>query len=275
MSYLRDKPKVTFPRLGSHGQFGNQLFQISACLGYAARFGAEPRLPEWVCSYSGINYGNIFEGIKKYYGQLPRATLYQEQNFTYADIPLMQKIDLRGNFQCERYFENAEEQIRSIFAEPVFITKQLDEYILENKLGAFSAIHFRSYSHPVNDLNHPMARLPEAYYLSALQALGDSKSLLIATDDKEFVASFLARHHIRRDVHVLTFDNPLLDFFALTRAKHLAISNSSFSWWAAYLSNAKRVSAPHRYFWFSDHVRRNPFWDTRTLYPKHFQEIII
>ena len=91
-------PTVTFSNLGKRGQFGNQLFQISAVLGYAAKFGAVARLPQWRCKLSGRDYGAVFPTVTSYYGSCEGA-LYNESNMMFIEIPFAPRIDLNGNFQ--------------------------------------------------------------------------------------------------------------------------------------------------------------------------------
>ena len=266
---------VTFSRLGDWGQFANQLFQISVVLGYAARHGAEPRLPPWRCAMTGVDYEAWFPGIRRYVGDAPEATLYQEPGFPYAEIPPAEHIDLRGNFQCERYFAHVAPDIRALFAEPPAIAAELDAYIRDLGLGAFAALHMRFYAHPTRDKGKgPMEALPLAYTQRALAALGSDLPIVVATDNHALLDAAL--RIIRPEGRIIVSDRTshLADFFLLARARRIAISNSSFSWWAAWLGGAKeRVLAPHRYYWFNRDVRHDPFWNPRDLYPRQFREI--
>jgi len=267
---------VTFSGLGKCGQFGNQLFQIAAVFGYSRLYEARVALPRWYCEVSGTDYGDVFPNIKGYYGNSDNPVLYSEPNFAYSLIPFQTSIDLRGNFQSEKYFENATGEMRRIIKEPSHITEKIENYLKSISISDFNAIHVRVYSHPSKDNGYPVYRLPEYYFIEAMKVCSGFRKLLLVTDDQNYSIDLISRHGIK-DVTVFPdYGDPLVDFFMLSRATKIAISNSSFSWWAAYLGKEKEaVFAPHRYFWFRPEFRRNPFWDPRDLYPPHFREVII
>lgn len=267
---------ITFSKLGQWGQFGNQLFQISAVLGYAVRYKAKVVLPPWRCQVSGRDYGEIFPAIKDLYGDIDISTLYNEISFSFQQIAYQKNLDIRGNFQSEKYFANALEEIRHIFIEPPLVTEKIENYLSSSNIAKFNAIHVRAYSHPIFDANFPISRLPEYYFVEAIKKISGSNPIFIVSDDREYAINLIRRFNIEDIIVFPDFHDSLVDFFFLSRAENLAISNSSFSWWSAYLGKKKeRVFAPHRYFWFRPEYRKDPFWDTRDLYPVQFKELII
>jgi hypothetical protein len=271
---LRALSRVTFSRLGHHGQFGNQLFQISAVLGFAAKYGCRPTLPPWRCAEGGFDYGNYFPELNRYFGRCS-GTVYREPNFAYNEIPFILNVDLRGHFQSEKYFMSIKSKIREIFREPPFVEAALNSYCADHRLNEFNAIHFRFYSDPIKDKRTVLDALPDSYFLKAMERLGSNRPLVVATDDKSKLREFLVRNGIADGVHVLTLDHPLLDFFMLARAERIAIGNSSFSWWAAYLGKQKsEILAPDRHYWFNPAERLKSFWNTKDLYPESFKELI-
>lgn len=272
-SLVRRTSTVTFSRLGAWGQFGNQLFQIAAVLGYAAHHGCRARLPKWYCIVGKTDYEPLFPWIKDYRGRCTGA-VFNERTFHYEKLPFIYNLDLRGNFQSEKYFSHIRDRIRELYSEPAAIKDELDRYCTQNGLSEFNAVHIRFYGQPTDSIR-PMAGLPLNYFVRSLSMLGQNRQIVVATDDKTRLATFLAENDIRANLHVLKFRSSLLDFYMLSRSRRLAISNSSFSWWASYLGSAKeQVIAPHRYYWFGEMDRANPFWDTRDLYPDHFEEQI-
>ena len=268
-----DRSTVTFSELGALGQFGNQLFQIAAVLGYAARYGNQACLPHWRCQISGRNYEQCFPAIVQYRGSCA-GTVIQERSFGYQDLPVVKHADLRGHFQSERYFRHIRDRIRALYSEPRDVGLELDAYCGRHGLNEFDALHVRFYSQPPNDPG-PMGLLPVSYFSRSVAMLGRDRPVVVATDDKPSFEQLTIDIGLPKDFHVLRFEDPLLDFYMLSRARRIAISNSSFSWWAAYLGENERIIAPDRHFWFNAKARVNPLKDTSDLYPEHFDELIL
>jgi hypothetical protein len=270
----RLKPTVTFSKLGALGQFGNQLFQIAAVLGYAARHGHRACLPPWRCQLKERSYDELFPWIMDYRGSCG-GDVIPEASFRYQHLPVRRHADLQGNFQSERYFHHIRDQIRMLFSEPQSISLELDAYCRMHGLGEFDALHVRFYAHSV-DKKDPLEALPGRYFARSAAMLSRHRPLVVATDNKAAFIRMRDEIGLRNDLHLLQLEDPLLDFYMLSRARRIAISNSSFGWWAAYLGAAKeQVIAPHRYFWFSAKARVHPFRDTRDLYPAQFDELIV
>jgi hypothetical protein len=268
----RDRSTVTFSELGNLGQFGNQLFQIAAVFGYAARHGNQVRLPHWRCAVRERSYDKYFPGILQHRGSCV-GTVIQEVGFGYHDLPVLHHADLRGFFQSERYFHHIRDQIRTLYSEPHDIGLELDAYCKLHGLSEFDALHVRFYSRPPNDPGN-MGALPASYFSRSVAMLGRNRPVVVATDDKPAFARLARDIGLPQDLHILWFEDPLLDFFMLSRARRIAISNSSFGWWAAYLNGGKeQVIAPDRYFWFNSKVRA--LRDMSDLYPEHFDELIL
>ncbi|KST59844.1 putative glycosyltransferase [Methylobacterium sp. GXS13] len=263
--------------LGRWGQFGNQLFQIAAVFGYAKKYGSQVILPRWHCVMSEQDHGAKFPKVQAYYGQQPLAEPFYEKNYAYNDIPYKDHVDLQGSFQSEKYFFHARAQIKDLFSEPEEIKIRLDKFIEKYDCRIFDALHVRNYLHPTRDIGFgDMERLPEEYFIAAIQRLNDTIPLFVATDKRDFVSELFRKTGLKRRIVMMDTNDPLMDFYMLSRSRRIAISNSSFSWWSAYLGSEKEnVIAPHRYYWFSSKGRNNPHYDTRDLYPSNFEEIIM
>lgn len=91
--------------------------------------------------------------------------------------------------------------------------------------------------------------LPADYFKRRLDALGniDSFKVLFVSDDMEFVKKeFPARPNF-----IFTSNSEIIDFQIIKNADIAIISNSTFAWWACYLSDKKQeVYAPKNWLGF-------------------------
>ncbi len=140
-----------------------------------------------------------------------------------------ERLALDGYWQDERYWGDSADAVRARLVPDVGPqTRAAGERI--RALGAIG-IHVRrgDYGH------HGLARVE--YFLRALQAIRDETGVSLAfyaTDEPNF-----CRYEFRgvKDLVALP-GNPLVpfdDFFLLSCCRHFVVSNSSFSWWAAFL----------------------------------------
>jgi hypothetical protein len=154
-----------------------------------------------------------------------------------------------GYFQSERYFEGYEDEVRRLFTvradhETAFAAKYGD-------LGPYTCVHMRR-----GDFFEwgPGGRaLPTSYFLDAVASAGDHQVIVIS-DDLEHAAAEMA------EVEGARFEsNPaMVDLLLLMNASVAITSNSSFSWWGAWLNRrpGARVIAPRHWVGFPERSDR-------------------
>jgi len=91
--------------------------------------------------------------------------------------------------------------------------------------------------------------LPASYYLSAIEhveSVREIRLIVVVSDDPEWC---LKHFTDRRCVFVNTGNRSIEDFSLLQSCDHHVISNSSFSWWAAWLADSPNyfVVAPAKW----------------------------
>jgi len=91
------------------------------------------------------------------------------------------------------------------------------------------------------------------YYCAAVQQISPQLPLVIVTDDRAWVNEFLRDRFPDRSVFVGSGKDHLQDIAILAGADEVALSNSTFSWWGAFLGSASTVIYPSP--WFSDPTR--------------------
>lgn len=233
---------VTFSELGKLGRLGNQLWQIAAVIGYARKHSQDYVLPIWEPA-KHFKYGFNQSAILK-----PFAP-FREKGFHYTEIPRYKNVDLYGYFQSIRYWEHCQREIRALFAPNDTIQELLDKTPMAPNT---CAIHVRRTDYlQLNDY-HPS--LPLDYYEMAIKAMG-ADSHIIFSDDIEW-----CKENMRGDnVTYVNSGNDLLDFFMMRQCDRFIIANSSYSWWASFLSTGlnKRIIAPTKERWFGERYNMN------------------
>lgn len=250
---------VSFSRLGQFGRIGNSLFQIACCIGYARKYNMNYVIPEWQHAYA-------FAGSLNQSKLMPRYPVYKEKDFCYNEIPEFKDVDLIGYFQSEKYFKHCEKEIRKIF-EPNQEIKDRIKSIYGNILKEDTcAIHIRRGDYL--QLSEYHNNLSLHYYNTAIGKINADK-YLVFSDDIEWCKDKIHGDNV---VYVAT-GNDIIDFFVMAECKNFIIANSSFSWWASYLSKYKdkRIIAPNKTQWFAKAAKHKnvddlylPNWEFNT-----------
>ncbi len=194
--------------------------------------------------------------------------VYKERFFQYDKQALAQQADvyLDGYWQSPRYFEGIETELRADFKfrYPV----ELNSKALYDKINTTDSVcvnirrdDFLTNSyHGVCDMN---------YFNPAIEYMRKQLTnphFFIFTDDHQWcMENFkfdLPMDIIGVEHNGVKFSNKLQ---LMTCCKHYIIPNSTFAWWAVWLSNKENsiVIAPQK--WFAD-----PTIDTSSLIPKHW-----
>ncbi len=263
-SVWADKPYV-MPKLT--GQLGNQLFQIAAATSLALDNGAKVIVPE-------LKYLQEWEIPTNRNAVLWRVDVsdpdtnisyyYDEPTFTYSPIPYYPNMRIQGYFQSEKYFAKYKKEIIELFSPHEYILHDLQTRYSEIIFNENTvSIHVRTYMQ--NDPNHQWYHLNGRKYVEKAMAFFPYySSFIIFSDNIPWCKQHL--RGLRPHMRFIEGDTHYNDFFLMSMCRHNIISNSSFSWWAAYLNKNpdKIVIAPKN--WFTERVGAN----TSDLIPKEW-----
>jgi hypothetical protein len=212
------------------GRLGNQMWVIASAIGIANKSNTEFHYLLW-------QYENYFPNIKQLRVEWINAhiwKIYKEPNSYYNDIRLDKNeyYDLKGYFQSYKYFQDCQDLIR-YYLEPDYSNANEDT-------GDRVAIHVRRGDY-LNLSNHPI--LERNYYERAME-LFPNRNFSIFSDDIDFCRNSGWFDH-NRCIYILPTSD-ILDFLYMSRHKDFIIANSSYSFWAAYLSKNidKTIVAP-------------------------------
>ena len=270
----------------AQGRLGNQMFQYS--FAYAVSRKLNTRF--FIHNHSTLHYFDLFENFKK--ENLRNTLYFALRNifrksrivFSLSDLKkpiaflfnravnknirvwnntidpnnfLLQKIENNvlydGYFQSEDYFKEFKEDIKKLFE----IRPQYQKSFLDKKKHLFDkkciVIHLRrtdyvNYGDEI--LGGTDMTLPIAYYKKCLSLIKDTNqyNVIFVSDDMEFVKKEFGSG----GNYFYESNNVITDFQLLLNADILIISNSSFSWWAAWLNNKanKLIYAPNYFTGF-------------------------
>lgn len=233
------------------GQLGNQCFQIAAAVSLALDHGTDVCFPELRTSpNNGIpdNYAHVFWRLNGEPLEPPSGPIYEEKEFPYVPIPYEPNLCLKGYFQSEKYFRHHKQEIQELFAPSPEITRYLQE-----KYGDLLssphvvALHIRTYVK--DDPRHRGFCLNGLSYIKkAIALFPESTLFLVFSDHMSWCKKKLKE--IDRSFVFIEGQPHYYDFYLMSMCPHQIISNSSFSWWAAYLNPNphKIVVAPKRWF---------------------------
>lgn len=215
-------------------RLGNNLFQycmgriIAENLGYKLSANSIKGFPHTKKKIDGKNYLNY--PVQRLTGQLVNLKKFLSDTSK-------RKIIVDGYFQRYEYYKPYKDKIRKDWLKCSYSAPQ---YIHPNDV----VLCIR------RDDYVPLHALPTSFYEEALSSMGKVRKLFICTDSHDaFVSLFRLRYSA-----VVCPTNTLDNFRFIMKFKKIIISNSSYYWWASFLSNAEKIIAPRpiRGYWSSD-----------------------
>jgi Glycosyl transferase family 11 len=237
------------------GGFGNQLFQLAYALALSHNFDLPIRLQmqkgpfPFALEVLGIENNQNFRLVDGNFIHVERPRhsfrcgFYEYKHHGSNFVPVInppRHLILNGYFQSEKYFDSIALQLREILIKKLSLTliNSHLEYVAHIRLGDYVRKRNISLVHGYID---------ESYLESALKQLGWSqgKPLIIVTDDVSSFRSLFPKYASLS--YKIQSSGLLEDFRMIVSKQHKVISNSSFSWWAAWIGQGS-VVAPKRWY---------------------------
>ncbi len=166
---------------------------------------------------------------------------------------------LTGMFQSEKFFAPAASLLRAHFSFRYPAQPGVEAMAERIRRGPSAAIHFRRGDYARNaTFNTQIGVVGPAYYERAVRLLRERSpeaTLYIFSDDIEAVAREFVPSGPHVFVRCVEHWHPWDKIRLMSLCEHLAIANSTFSWWAAWLNPSpdKLVIAPDPWFTQSPH----------------------
>jgi hypothetical protein len=265
-------PVFTVSTLGRNGRFANQLFQYAFLRICARQRGAAVATPPWL--------GQELFGFRDPAPEPgPETRLIDGEAgvdpdlYLNSDQPLGERVDFWGYFQYPtRHYRPHRDFLRRLFVLRPELRGLFDGVVAQLRATGrpLVALHLRRGDYG----QAQFFRAPSAWYaawLGTLPAAPEPLVYLGSEDPAALAGAFLPR----RVLHAGLLPNLppslafALDFYVLTQADAVAISNSSFSFMAAMLNERARIFVRPTL----DGRRLVPFdpWDSPVLLPRRLQ----
>jgi hypothetical protein len=261
-------------KIAMYGGLGNQMFQYALFVAFRTR-GIEARISPSRYLYEYFHHGfdlwkafrlplpvaqqvtcALVSNMEPYYRNrlcrgvmrriMPRLehsgyTLYQEkEEFRFDPLVFKQRNSfLRGTWQVERYFRNCHQDVRRAFIFRVPPRGEVSR-LVERMRGCSSvSLHVRrgDYYGSEYEKTHSVLRSLRYYgrALDQMRELVADPHFFVFSDDLPWV-----RRHLSLPgatfVEVNRGDGSYLDMYLMSNCRHNIISNSTFSWWGAWLN---------------------------------------
>lgn len=219
-----------------NGQLGNQMFKIASTLAYAWDHNLKPVFP------SLNNPGdNLIYNRDRFFGRLDCSeapvTLkeYQLPVLNYAKLPEMNDVLMEGGFFSYRYFDHHRNRLLDVFAPSEklldeVITKYGDLVQKENTV----AIHVRTYSKITHATGLHFVGLE--YFANAMEYFPQDSLFVVFTDRAAWTKHHFQKRFPKKNFVFIEGNDHLVDLILMSKMKHHILSNSTYSWWAAYLN---------------------------------------
>ena len=235
---------IIYSELGNNGRLGNQMFQYAALYGVGFLRGYDIGIPA-----DGHDLSNVFNITANTEKNLSYQHLYKETSFSHdSKVNLISdNTNMHGYFQSPYYWLHCEDSIRKEFAIKEEINSPAKILIeSERREGRpLCSFHVRRSDYIEKSDYHHLQSL--AYYKKAVQVVLSqipNTKFLCFSDDIEW-----CKQTFGENKNVIYFDNhPYIDFACMSQCDIHVMANSSFSWWAAFLSRSKAVISPAKWF---------------------------
>lgn len=262
---------LTYSMFGTNGRLGNQMFQFAAIYAAAKRLGvnfflyerSNPNATnfETIDDFLQFNVKTVKEcqWIKNSedYIQIYKTEInkrFVEPHFHYMSEfeNLLDKTDLNGFYQTDKYFSNLKQDLCKIFTLSNK-SKAYEAYETLIKGGKYISVHLRRGDY-VNKSNYHNNLASSYYYYKAVMQLKmtyKDVKFLIFSDDIEFCKDYFTKYFEENvsDFEYVTETTGPEEICLQSLCFGNIIANSSFSWWGAWLNtNNGPVVAPKNWF---------------------------
>lgn len=258
------------------GGIGNQLFQYAAGLSLSKRLNSELVLDlSWYFRSHGssqrrmeldkfINLAEVQVISSPLYSKAHRiGRVFQGYKIIddsicnpdkFESFVCSRDVSMNGYWQSERYFSRISHELRDLIVQDKFsstVTSEMAQSIVSSKC---IGLHVRRGDYVANPKTRAFHGVCDVdYFFAGAKFISQSKiidSIFIFSDDTAWCAK-----NLKFDIETKIVDSSICDIDQLkllSLCSHHIISNSSFSWWAAWIGLKDGQAVVYPKSWFAD-----------------------
>lgn len=218
---------ITFSKLGDKGNLGNQLFQIASTIGIAEKYGHDFFFPNW-------SYSKYFKNKLPVLNKNEAFEIVKERYYNHYEWNLGKKnYDIDGWLQSEKYFNS--DKVKKYFEFEKF-SQDLDvkyNFIFSKKTILVSIRRGDFIRHP------HYYQLSHLFYFKAIMINfpdWKERNIIFTSDDIGYCKYFFS---FLKNSFFLDNLSAIEQLALGSKCNDYVISNSTFSWWIAWLGEKK------------------------------------
>jgi len=234
------------------GRTGNMMFQLAHGYIKALKYNRQFIVP----NENGVNIfkNNLFRKFDFFNVNLNNDIIHGPFEYEILEPNDGRPTVFEGYYQSEKYYEGYDEVIKDLYSPTFeFIDRAIKDYpFLLN--STVSAINVRRGDYLTQPRHHPV--ITNDYINESYKHLPPHDVLLVVSDDIEWCKENIKLPNVVFNDNNKYFNHESL--WLLSLCDHFIISNSTFSWWGAWLSRTdnKVVISPDT--WFGPDITVNP-----------------
>jgi hypothetical protein len=232
---------ITYRKLGSYGQWGNQLFQFSGTRLYAELNKYKSSFPKWLGNevFENIIPYSLVDKIKAVF--LPKINIPINSPDVLKSLYESPKdnINFMGYMQ-DKYSLDLLKKYKHKVLKWFKVKKKIEDKFLSytKKFQPWIGIHIRRNDFPKEKW------IGVNRYKQFLRQKTGKLNLCVCSDDKKIVHQFSEYETFSPKNIFPDLQEFFMDFMLLKHATMVVGSGSTFSWWAGYLGNKNNYYSP-------------------------------
>lgn len=240
---------ITNNLLNRGGRLGNQMFQYANLIGVKYKKGFEIHLTKSQLQSSMITEAfNLSECSIVDIEEIHTESTYIENCHCFDPnvFDIKNNTNLRGYFQTEKYFKHCSDIVKKEFSFDKHLIDQCNKFLHNYRDKKLISIHVRRTDYLA--LEHLHGKFSLEYFLQAIKLMNSQDVIfVVVSDDIQWCIK-----NFKYDNFIFSKGDSNFDLCLQSLCDHHIISNSTFSWWGAWLGNNKnkKVVAPKK--WFED-----------------------